>query len=36
MINENLTPEKFTEAIQGGYADLGVFGRAFISNPDLV
>jgi len=36
MINENLTPEKLTEAIENGYADLGVFGKPFISNPDFV
>jgi len=36
VINERLTPEKLTEALESGYADIGAFGKPFISNPDLV
>ena len=36
MINNNLTPETAAKALSEGVADLAVFGRYFISNPDFV
>ena len=36
MINNNLTPETATKALNDGVADLASFGRYFISNPDFV
>jgi len=36
FINESLTPDTAEKAISEGTADLAVFGRYFISNPDFV
>ena len=36
IINGDQTAESVAKAISGGYADLGSFGRAYMSNPDLV
>ncbi|CEG56229.1 alkene reductase [Legionella fallonii] len=36
MVNNGYTREMAIEAIASGYADLVAFGKAYISNPDLV
>lgn len=36
MVNNGYTREMAADAVASGYADLVAFGRAYISNPDLV
>jgi 2,4-dienoyl-CoA reductase-like NADH-dependent reductase (Old Yellow Enzyme family) len=36
IANERFTPERATAALERGDADAVAFGKAFISNPDLV